>query len=440
MAPHARQRPTVSVVIPFLGDRQEAAEALSRLEAIERRPDDEILFVDNSPAGVTAGLESAPGARVVAATVERSAYAARNEGVELARSDWILFVDADCRPPPTILDDYFDRPIDSSCGAVAGEIVGAPEQQTAAARWTRIHGLLSSSVNRGFPYLPMAPTANLLVRRQAFLDLGGFPEGMTAAAGDVYFSWRLQEYGWRLCFKATAVVEHMHRETIRGLLRQTARDAAGNAWLNRRYPGKLPAPSLVAALARSIAGAVLFAFTGRLERAQMKLIHGLVAIAQAIGYRLGHGATRGGPLPSDGSVVVVSEFPRRGDEFVAHLRGGGPSGRERIEALARANEPDWKSVRGLDVRYWEDDGTLRRLIDTIWLVLRHPGRVIADRRLHGSTASPVSLLTMRQLAPVARRVAAASEMRAAAESEPFTRDVADRLASLSGTTHATGVR
>jgi hypothetical protein len=440
MAPHARQRPAVSVVIPFTGDAEEAAEALRHLEAIERGPEDEILFVDNSPTEAASGLERATGVRIVSATVKHSAYAARNEGVELARTDWVLFTDADCRPRRTILDDYFAQPVDPSCGALAGEVIGAPEQQSAAARWTRIHGLLSSSVNRKFPYLPMAPTANLLVRKQAFLEIGGFPEGMTAAAGDVYFSWRLQEAGWKLCFRPSAVIEHMHRETIAGLLRQTARDAAGNAWLNRLYPGKLPAPSLIAALARSIAGTIFFALTGRLERAQMKLIHGLVAIAQAVGYRLGHGATLGARPPPVGQVVVASEFPRRGDESVDRFRSGQPSVGQRIEALARASEPDWKGARGLDVRYWEDDGTLRRLMDTIWLLVCHPRRVIADRRRHGSRSGPAARVSLRQLAPAARRAAAAPELRPLAESELFARELADRLGGLSGATQATGVR
>jgi GT2 family glycosyltransferase len=416
----------VSVVIPFLGDRDEAAGALSRLEAIERRPDDEILFVDNSPAGVASGLESAPGVRVVTATVKRSAYAARNEGVELAGSDWILFVDADCRPRPTILDDYFDQPIDPSCGALAGEIVGAPEQLSLAATWARSRSHLSSARNRDFPRLPMAPTANLLVRRQVLLDLGGFPEGMSAAGGDVYFSWRLQEAGWKLCFRPAAMVEHRHRETIGRLIRQTARDAAGRAWLNRLYPGTLPPPSLVAGLARAAAGAIAFALTARFRRSQMKLIDGLIVIAEAIGYRQSHGS---GAVPRPvAEIVVVTEFPSRDDERVAALVAAQAAKPIRIEAVARSSSPDWKSARPLEVRFWEDDGSLRRLVDTAWLLARRPLRVIAAHRRAATVAGP--RVPLRRLAPAARRAAGASRATLVAEGGPLADQLCERLADL----------
>ena len=421
MGPVARQRPAVSVVVPFLGDVSAAATAIRNLTAIERGSEDELIVVDNSPGGDALSLDGTDGVRVIAATVKRSAYAARNEGAELARSDWLLFVDADCRPRPTILDDYFAQPIDSSCGAVAGEIVGAAEQESAAARWTRSHGLLSSEVNRRFPYRPMAPTANLLVRRQTYSDLGGFPEGMTAAAGDVYFSWRLQEAGWKLCFRPSAVVEHLHRETVAALLRQTARDAAGNAWLNRLYPGTLPLPSLFAGLGRSVSGTIVFALTGRFERSQMNLIYGLVVIAQAVGYRLGHGAA-GGPPPKPVEATVAAEFPRRGDRAISLAQGPAASGW--IEAVSRARDPDWKSARGIEVRFWEDDGTLRRLTDTLWLLVRHPGRVIADRRFRLAATRPAARMPLQRLAPAARRISAVRGMRLAATGDPLAEELA----------------
>jgi GT2 family glycosyltransferase len=428
MKPDARERPAVSVVLPFLGTRAEAAETLRSLAAIERRAGDEILVVDNSVQGAALGLDGTGGARVVAATVKRSAYAARNQGAELARSDWVLFLDADCRPTPGLLDQYFSEPIDEACGALAGEIVGAAEQRSVAARYGRIRLLLSDAGHRDHPYLPAAPTANLLVRKEALVRLGGFPEGMTAAGGDIFFSWRLQEVGWKLCFRSDAVIEHRHRETIRGLIRQTARDAAGAAWLNRIYPGALPAPSLLAGLGRSIAGAPLFALTGQLERSQMKLMDGIVVIAQAIGYRQGHG-TRRGPCSQPARTVVVNEFPRRGDEAIASLWEGGPV---RVEAVRRARDPDWKSARGIDVRFWEDEGTLRSLRDAAWLLIRHPVRVIADH-WRSAPEGADRRLSLRRLAPAARRIAAGPAADLFDDGTIAGTELCQRLARLSGT-------
>jgi hypothetical protein len=438
MTPDARERPAVSVVLPFLGSRAEAGEAMRSLAAIEGRADDEIIVVDNSVEGVALSLDGVDGIRVVAATVKRSAYAARNEGAELARSEWVLFLDADCRPGETILDDYFAKPVDADCGALAGEIVGAPGQRSLAARWARSRRLLSSTVNRRFSHRPMAPTANLLVRSDALAEVGGFPEGMTAAAGDIYLCWRLQEEGWRLCFRPAAIVEHRHRESVAALLAQSARDAAGLAWLNRVYPGTLPPPSVPGGLARSLAGAIVFALSGQLERARLKLLDSLVVIAQALGYRLGHRASDQSIRPPATRIVVVTEFPRRGDESVASLREAAPAGAVSVEAVKRARQPDWRSARGLEVRFWEDEGTLQSVRDAAWLVFRHPVRVIADRCRPADGAD--GRLPLRRLAPAARRVEAASGARLVADEAPSAVALCRRLARLGGGSQATGVR
>jgi hypothetical protein len=47
----------------------------------------------------------------------------RNVGAEAVTTEWLLFVDSDCRPEPSILDDYFVESIPSECGVVAGSIV-----------------------------------------------------------------------------------------------------------------------------------------------------------------------------------------------------------------------------------------------------------------------------------------------------------------------------
>jgi glycosyltransferase involved in cell wall biosynthesis len=423
----------VSVVLPFLGTRDEAAEAAARLAAIEGRGGDELILVDNSPDGVALPLDGHGGVRVLAATVKRSAYAARNEGAELARNDWLLFTDADCRPQPAILDDYFAEPIEADCGALAGEILGAPEQASLAARWGRSRRILNNEANSRFAHLPMAPTANLLVRKRAFEELGGFPEGMTAAGGDILFCWRLQEAGWKLGFRSGPIVWHLHRETVGGLLRQTARDAAGIAWLNRLYPGAIPRPPLLAPLFRAGAGAVLFALMGQIERARMKAVDGLVVGAQTCGYLRSHGGH--GPAAPARRILIVEEFPRR--DRPPPSTTAAPDAGLRVEAARRAPEPDWPRARGVTVRFWEDDGKLRRAVDAAWLALRHPKRVIADRR--GSSA-PGARIPLPGLAPAVRRVAASPEAEVEAEADPSARRLADRVAALAGRDQMIGVR
>src|SRR5207248_201171 len=99
------------------------------------------------------------------------------------------------------------------------------------------------------PYKPRAVAANLMVRRAAFEQVGGFYEGVRAAE-DTDLSWRLQQAGWRLELRSRARVEHTYRATIGDLRRQWRGYAAGRAWLARRYDGFVPEPALRRAVGR----------------------------------------------------------------------------------------------------------------------------------------------------------------------------------------------
>src|SRR5712691_3218443 len=99
-------RPQVSVVVPFAGPAADGRRLLEALGVLSRRPGDEVIVVDNSPAGVLAPLAGA-GIAIIAAPARRSSYHARNVGARAAGGEWLLFLDADCRPAPTLLDDYF---------------------------------------------------------------------------------------------------------------------------------------------------------------------------------------------------------------------------------------------------------------------------------------------------------------------------------------------
>lgn len=238
--PFASARPAVSVVMPFAGSRQEAARALEQLAALRVAPGDERLLADND--GTAAGLPVPPGIRRLHVPGERSPSHARNAGAAVAGGEWLLFLDADCRPAGDLLEAYFDPPPGDGVGALAGAILPAPAV-TLAERYGAARNFLSASAHFAHPYLPRAAAANLLVRREAFIALGGFREGLRAAE-DTDFCWRLQRAGWSLELRERARVEHRYRTTVGELRRQWRGYAAGRAWLARQYPGFHPEPAL----------------------------------------------------------------------------------------------------------------------------------------------------------------------------------------------------
>jgi GT2 family glycosyltransferase len=281
-------RPAVSVVVPFRGDWAGADRLVAALRCLDIRDGDGLIVADNTGGG-NAGLIAGHGIRVVRAARERSAYHARNEAARLATADWILFLDADCRPAPNLLAAYFEESISDGCGAVAGQILGEPEQASFAARYARSRNLFDHADGLIRASGGGAAAGNLLVRREAFEQVGGFTEGIRSG-GDLDICRRLAAGGWRLDFRQGAVVHHRHRATLPSLLGAVARYGAGARWLNKRYPGSSPAWPLRYGLAGTARDIVARLRERQVEEAVFRGVDGLGLVAHRIGYAMSNGA------------------------------------------------------------------------------------------------------------------------------------------------------
>jgi hypothetical protein len=451
-------RPAVSVVMPFAGERGEAFEAAATLRSLKRGPSDELILVDNS--GNASGLE---GVTVVGAAGERSPAHARNSGAAAATGDWILFIDADCRPCPELIEQYFAEPIGEDVGALAGEVLGIapaadarshPYQPPLAARYGAARGFLSQRQHLAHPYLPRAVAANLLVRRAAFEQVGGFYEGLRAAE-DTDFTWRLQRAGWRIELRPQAWVEHQYRTTLSELRRQWRGYAAGRAWLARRYEGFAPERPMSRGLGRvrrrAMAGRAVDGpgqpspeRLRRAERGKYLAIDAVLALEELAGLMLSNrpataereaartdGATnllqtespaefraaKGAPV-----VFVADRFPSPGDPLVELPSTLGA----RVEAAGRPQvvPPDASSLR---IHYREDDGMAERLMAFMRLCATHPLRCVGDKRRRHPAA--VSLIA---LAPAVTRLQQEPQARVQPLGGGEAPEVARRLQALAG--------
>ena len=414
-------RPAVTVVMPFAGDRSAAEGALAALGSLDTQPDDELILSDNS--GITAAVP--PGITVVRALAEASPAHARNAGAERAVTDWILFLDADCRPPADLLDLYLSEPVADDVGALAGEVRPAPGARTLAGRYGTRKSFLSQRAHLDHPYRPRAVAANLLVRREAFKQVGGFYEGLRAAE-DTDFSWRLQEAGWRLELRADAAVEHRYRASVSALRRQWRGYAAGRAWLARRYPGFVPEPALRRVLRRGGAGtsAGTAPSQGRLERWRHRALDGLLGLEELAGLVLSNRPRRGRRRLVVQAVLVAERFPALGDPAIELAR---VLERARVEAAARPRQPDLIAARELTVDYREDDGEVDRALSLAAVVARHPLRCAVDG-LRRAPDQP----TLRELAPAIRRLERDRGARVLAPGGAAGQAVARRLAAIAG--------
>jgi GT2 family glycosyltransferase len=248
-------RSSVSVVVPLNGDETYAVRTRTAFSKLELGPDDELIVADNTADGDARPVLD-HNATVDHAPKHLSTYHARNEGAAAATGEWLLFVDADCVPAPDLVATYFATPIDEEVGVLAGAIVGVEDQDSLLARYARNRNFLDQVDGMHSRSGAGAATGNLLVRRRAFEEVGGFARGIRSA-GDVELCWRLQDAGWQLERCPDAVVEHHHRDDLGSFLAMVARYGAGSRWLNERRPGAAPCWPLFGGLigtGRDIAG------------------------------------------------------------------------------------------------------------------------------------------------------------------------------------------
>jgi GT2 family glycosyltransferase len=425
-------RPEVSVVMPFAGDEYAARAAIDALLALELRVGDELILADNSGLAVARG-----GVAVIRATGERSPSHARNVGAARAHGEWILFLDADCRAPRGLLDAYFAAPVADDVGVLAGEVVALLEGDTLAARYGSARNFLSQEAHLSHPYRPRAVAANLLVRRTAFEQIGGFYEGVRAAE-DTDFSWRLQQAGWKLELRRGAQVEHRYRATLSELRRQWRGYAAGRAWLARRYDGFEPEPAVSRVFGRLVARSRPAGGSGmlpvprrsapaihasRLERGRYLALDALLSADELAGLVLSN-RPAGRARAAAAVVFVADRFPARGDplgEYARALDGA------RVEAAARPEFPDPSVAGALRIDYREDDGVAARAASLVALVARHPLRAVGDVLSRRPGEPPLSAL-----APAVRRLAHDGRARVHALGGSETRVTARRIAHLAG--------
>ena len=175
-------------------------------------------------------------ARVVAAAPSTPA-AVRNLAAAQAQGEFLVFIDDDCLPEPRWLEQLLAAAADPAVGAVAGGVLPAPAA-TLTEKYLGAYGLPlpenAAVYDKVIPFVSFGHSANLLVRRAVFNELGGFAAGWPTGE-DHDLCYRLIKAGHKLAFVPTAAVRHFHRATVGGMLRQAYGYGRGQIRLLKRH-------------------------------------------------------------------------------------------------------------------------------------------------------------------------------------------------------------
>lgn len=229
------ETPEVSVVLPLFNDADTIGDVLAALTAQEAAPPMEVILVDDGSTDGGVSPERSGGVRILRQPNAGPA-AARNRGARQAVGRIVLFLDADCVPPPNWVA-AMSGAIDGTCfqaamGTLSAANDGVIPRLVQIEVEDRYRGM--QAAQDGVDFIA-APACGFL--RAAFLAVGGFDERLRQAE-DVELAYRFTGAGYRIAFVESAPVAHVHQTGWREFVRTKYRRAVGRLRVFELHPAK----------------------------------------------------------------------------------------------------------------------------------------------------------------------------------------------------------
>jgi glycosyltransferase involved in cell wall biosynthesis len=194
----------VSIVIPMYNEARHIGRTLRAAQQAARQAqlDCELIVVDNGSDDHGPRIANELGARVLIVPGVHIG-ALRNRGAAVASGEWLAFIDADIEMPV----DGFQRLIEME--GCQGDVLGLDLDTPLPAPWfARAWQRRSQRAgSRPLHRVPWLPSANLLMRRRWFEQVGGFDETLRTGE-DKDFSLRLRQAGAQLLLVNESVALH----------------------------------------------------------------------------------------------------------------------------------------------------------------------------------------------------------------------------------------
>lgn len=222
--------PFVSIIIPVFNDGERLGKCLTALDQqTYGRSQFEVIVVDNGSddldavktvieghANVTLSYEPIPGS-----------YAARNQGLTLAKGEIIAFTDADCVPTP----DWLKHGVaclqkNPDCGQVVGQVklfFADPQHPTLVEIY---ESLTAFPQKRLLQDAHGGATANVFTWRRVIDHVGPFDVRLKSN-GDLEWGKRVYEAGYGQIYAPEVQVGHPARRSFDELHKRTVRLAGG---------------------------------------------------------------------------------------------------------------------------------------------------------------------------------------------------------------------
>lgn len=209
----------VSVIVPAYN----AAETLPYcLQAIRDNsfPDAEIIVVDDGSSDSTSHLAEKYGATVIHTGSRQGPAGARNQGVEHARGEILMFVDADVVIPESAIAKVVNRfENDPELAALFGSYDESPSETNFLSQYRNLlhHYVHQNSSENAISFWAGCGA----IRRSIFIEVGGFDKQKFSRASveDIELGLRVCERGFRIRLEKSLQAKHLKKWQILPLLK-----------------------------------------------------------------------------------------------------------------------------------------------------------------------------------------------------------------------------
>lgn len=184
---YSQKKPHYSVIIPAYNEEKYLPQTLQNLKDVMATIDlpGEIIVTDNNSSDRTSEIAKTYGAHLVFEAINQISRA-RNTGARIAKSDILIFLDADTSIPEGLLRTALQNLKEGHCGGgttITFDRPTGPFSKMILSAWTAIS-----------LYFQLAAGSFIYCRRDAFEDIGGFSEKLYAAE-EIRLSSDLKKWG-----------------------------------------------------------------------------------------------------------------------------------------------------------------------------------------------------------------------------------------------------
>lgn len=224
----------ISVIIPTFKDWETLRNCLEHLKKQTLSSNDfEVIIVNNEPSyPIPDDLELAVNVKLIAEKKPGS-YAARNKGIREAKGGILAFTDSDCLPHANwLIGALKEMNSQDEIDMIGGDIqlFKLPKGETSAFLFEK-HYAFKQQMN--VERYGKSVTANLIVRKKVFDELGMFDESAFSGEDNRWTSMAVSK-GYRMVYSPVVRVAHPARVSMAELILKRKRTIGGYYKLHYR--------------------------------------------------------------------------------------------------------------------------------------------------------------------------------------------------------------